>query len=142
MKMIKMICPQCGGSLEVSEDAKQARCPFCNTGMLIDDEIKHIQFDNSMQAGYEFEQGRMRAQHDAAMRQRAIEQERIKAQQEYARKQKNLKWWILGWIFFFPIPLTVLIVKTKKLKPVWKVVLLTAFYGSLVLIEVIYRLSA
>lgn len=40
-------------------------------------------------------------------------------------KRSNIGWWILGWIVFFPIPLTILIGRAKKL-PKWARVLLIA----------------
>lgn len=134
MKLISMKCPHCSGTLEVSPDAKQAKCPYCNTQILIDDEVQHVQFDNSEQAGYDFEKGRIKAQQDAALRQAEIERARVRATQEAERKKKNRVWWILGWIFFFPIPLTVLIAKSKKLKPVLKIIFIAALWASVILI--------
>lgn len=134
MKLISMKCPHCNGTLELSSDAKQAKCPYCNTQILIDDEVRHVRFDNSEQAGYDFEKGRIKAQQDAAFRQAEIERARARAMQEAERKKKNRVWWILGWIFFFPIPLTILIAKSKKLKPVLKTVLIAVLWVSLILI--------
>lgn len=134
MKLISMKCPHCSGTLEVSLDAKQAKCPYCNTQILIDDEVQHIQFDNSEQAGYDFEKGRIKAQQDAAFHQAEMGRARVRATQEAERKKKNRVWWILGWIFFFPIPLTILIAKSKKLKPVLKIVLIAVLWVGLILI--------
>ena len=33
-------------------------------------------------------------------------------------------WWVLGWIFIFPVPLTILILRSKTLKPVLKVLII------------------
>lgn len=87
MKLISMKCPHCGGTLSIDPDGKQAKCPFCETPIMIDDEVRHIQFDNSKQAGYDFEVGRMQARRDAAVA-------TIAEQQREERKKKNLKWWI------------------------------------------------
>lgn len=133
MKLIQLRCPQCGGNLEVFDNVKQAHCPFCNSDVLIDDEVNHIQFDNSAAAGYEFEMGRIKAQREVARQQAEYEHERILAQQEYDRKQKNLKWWILGWIFVFPIPLTILLVKTKKLNPIVKAILIAVLWVAVII---------
>lgn len=67
MKLISMKCPHCGGTLSIDPDGKQAKCPFCETPIMIDDEVRHIQFDNSKQAGYDFEVGRMQARRGAAV---------------------------------------------------------------------------
>lgn len=32
-----------------------------------------------------------------------------------AEKKSNLKWWVLGWIFVFPIPLTIIMLRNKSL---------------------------
>jgi len=133
MKLVKMSCPNCGGILEVSDVSKQVKCPFCDSVIAVDDEVKYIQFDNTEKAGYDFEQGRMRAQQEAVSAQIAEEQTRVQAQRDAERRKKNLVWWVLGWIFLFPVPLTVLIVKSKKLKPLWKVILVILLWGAILL---------
>ena len=50
------------------------------------------------------------------------------------KKKKNLKWWIIGWILFFPIPLTIIVVRSKKLKTLWKIIILVAIWGGFILI--------
>ena len=75
-----------------------------------------MSFDNSKESGYEFEMGRIKARQDAAAARAAEMQAQLLAQQEAERKRKNLKWWILGWIFCFPIPLTILIFRSKNVR--------------------------
>ncbi len=36
MKLVKVACPQCGGSVEVDKTFKIARCPFCNSSFVIE----------------------------------------------------------------------------------------------------------
>lgn len=127
MKLISMKCPHCGGTLSIDPDGKQAKCPFCGTPIMIDDKVRHIQFDNSKQAGFDFEVGRMQARGDAAVA-------TIAAQQREEKKKKNLKWWIIGWILFFPIPLTIIVVRSKKLKTLWRSIILVAIWGGFILI--------
>ena len=126
MKLVSMVCPQCGGTLQLPVGTKQTQCPFCNTGVMLDDEVQHIQFDNTKQAGYDFEKGRIEAQQEHAVQQAQYNQAAIQAQQEAERKRKNLKWWVLGWIFIFPIPLTIIIARNKKLKTVIKIGIIIA----------------
>ena len=97
MKLISMKCPHCGGTLSIDPDGKQAKCPFCETPIMIDDEVRHIQ-------------------------------------QRGEKKKKNLKWWIIGWILFFPIPLTIIVARSKKLKTLWKIIILVAIWGGFILI--------
>ena len=41
-----------------------------------------------------------------------------------AYRKENTVWWVLGWIFIFPVPLTILILRSKTLKPVLKVLII------------------
>lgn len=141
MKLVSMVCPQCGGTLEAPENTKQMQCPFCNTTVMLDDEVQHVQFNNSKQAGYDFEKGRIEAQQDHAAQQAQYNQEVIRAQQEAKRKRKNLIWWILGWIFIFPVPLTILIAKSKKLKSAIKAALIAALWVVIVLLGALANLD-
>ena len=122
MKVISLVCPQCGGKLDASEDMKHTVCPYCNTNIVIDDEVQHVRFDNSHEAGYDFERGRMKAQRDQAMRESQL-------RQEAERKRKNRKWVILAWIFFFPIMLTYYIIKKTKMHPLYKAAILLLVWG-------------
>ena len=108
MKLVEMKCKNCGANLKINPDSKDFTCNYCHSTFKLDDEVQHIQYDNMIESGYEFEKGRIKAQKEAI--ETAINQEN-----EKLKKKKNLKWWIIGWIFFFPIPLTILI---------WKIILL------------------
>lgn len=47
------------------------------------------------------------------------------------QKKKNIVWWVLGWIFIFPVPLTILLVRNQKMKPLLK-------YGLIAIIWLFY----
>lgn len=64
MRLIELKCKNCGAQLTVPEKTKTITCEFCNTTFGIDDGVKHIQYDNMEQSGYEFEKGRIRAQNE------------------------------------------------------------------------------
>lgn len=38
MRLVKVACPQCGGSVEVDKNFETARCPFCNSSFAIENE--------------------------------------------------------------------------------------------------------
>lgn len=129
MRLITMKCPHCASMLNVDADLKKAKCDFCGTTILIDDEATHVHYDNAEEAGYKFEMGRQRAQAEMMHRQmqnqwngRAPQQPMYNAQYNapYAAppKKRNTWLWVLGWIFFFPVPLTVLIARKKDWPPV------------------------
>lgn len=113
MKLIEMKCKNCGAKLKIESEAKSVRCQFCGTEFKIDDEVQHHKLENAEQMGYEFEKGKIRARQEAQQERIQEQRARQQAQYEAERKKNNLKWWIIGWIFCFPIPLTILIWKSK-----------------------------
>ena len=42
-KLIPIKCPSCNSDLEVNENDKYVTCEYCNTKILIDDEVKRIE---------------------------------------------------------------------------------------------------
>ena len=64
MKLIDTTCPKCGANLRIDADRQSAFCEYCGAQILIDDEVQHLQIDNAENAGYAFEKGRQRAQHE------------------------------------------------------------------------------
>lgn len=136
MKLIDTICPHCGTALKVNMERGFCFCEYCGAKLLIDDEAVHIQYDNAEQAGYEFEKGRQRAQEEYYSR---PQQEPQVVYQEQPKKRKTFLW-VLGWIFIFPLPLTLIISRNKTL-PVWAKVLIIAA-GWIVYIAIIVRSRA
>ena len=127
MKLVDLTCNHCGAMLKVDADKKQATCNYCGATILIDDGAQHIQYDNAEEAGYNFEKGRQRALAEA--RQEQINIIQIQTQQSYVPPQppkakKGICWQIFLWLFFFPIMLTILLIKTDKLKWPVKIVLI------------------
>ena len=45
---------------------------------------------------------------------------------DYSKKKKNTVWWVLGWIFLFPVPLMILLKRDKKLKVPIKIAIIIA----------------
>ena len=88
MKLIDTTCPKCGADLHIDADRKSAFCEYCGGQVLIDDEVQHLQIDNYYSA----------------------------QPQPAPKKNKKIVWWVLGWIFIFPVPLTIIIARNQKLK--------------------------
>ena len=123
-----MVCPNCGASIQVDADKKNLTCNYCGNSIYIDDEVQHVQYDNAEETGYQFEKGRQRAQAEA--RQFTAQQYRGSVQQPPVKKRKT--WlWVLGWIFIFPLPLTILLLRKKEMNPVLK-------YGIIAVAWIIY----
>ena len=62
MKLVELECKNCGGSLKVEEGTDIITCPYCNASYKIDDEVKHVKYEDMENSGYEFEKGRIKAQ--------------------------------------------------------------------------------
>ena len=117
MKLIDMTCPHCSAHLKVDSSKAQAICEHCGATILIDDEVQHIQYDNAEEAGYNFEKGRQRAQAEARREARNYNPQ----QKSEPPKKKRRTWlWVLGWICIFPLPLTILLLRKKEMKPALK----------------------
>ena len=140
MRLINMTCPNCGSQLQIDLDNKQATCQYCGNALLIDDGVQHVQYDNAENAGYEFEKGRQRAQAEQS-RNNVSQTATVKywQQPQQQKKSNNMVWWVLGWIFFFPIPLTILLVRNKTMNPkvkygiiagMWIIILLIGIAGN------------
>lgn len=113
MKLVEMKCKNCGNVLKLEPEQKDIDCEYCHAKYKLDDEVQHIKYDDMEQAGYEMEKGKIRARKEAKEEIEYEKQLRQQAIKEEEMRKKNLKWWILGWIFMFPIPLTILIWRSK-----------------------------
>ena len=128
MKIVSMTCPNCGATLQVDADKKNLTCSYCGNNLFIDDEVQHVQYDNAEEAGYQFEKGRLRAQAEATQQNTA---NHIQYVQQAPVKKRKTWLWILGWITIFPIPLTILLLRKKNMKPLFK-------YGIIVIAWLLY----
>ena len=94
MKLVEMNCPSCGADLKLDADNVRAVCEYCGAEVLIDGGARR----DPEQEGYEFEKGR----------QRAI------AEAQASASHKRITWlWVIGWIFMFPAPVTILVSRSK-----------------------------
>lgn len=89
MKLLDTKCPRCGGNMSIDETTKKAVCEFCRYETVVDDEVLHIQHDNVMQNGYEFEKGRIQARKEAE--EDAIREEKRKEEERRKRIQEESK---------------------------------------------------
>ena len=98
-----MKCPSCGA------EAKGKFCEYCGSEMPKENVV--INITNNYYGGAEKQQSN-----------RAQDTTESKAQKTTKNKGKISKrtWWILGWIFIFPVPITILLLRNKKMKPAVK----------------------
>ncbi len=123
MKLVDTTCPKCGANLRIDADREKVFCEYCGAQVLIDNEVQHIQYDNVEQAGYEFEKGRQRAKKEASMQNQSNN-----APATPPKEKNNTLLWVLGWIFFFPAPVMVLIWRKKNTWDVKMKLLVTAVF--------------
>ena len=138
MKLLNMNCPNCGSKLTINKESGVCFCDSCGGEFLLDDEsiTHHVEFDNAEDAGYEFEKGRQKAQAEA--RRNTTYNSAPRSQTANAQpKKRHLGWWIVGWIFFFPIPLTILVYRSKSLPQKAKVIILSVLWGYIAIATLI-----
>lgn len=125
MRLVNLNCPNCNAAMQVNGEQKNLFCPYCGSQFAVDDEVNHIEYDNAEQAGYEFEKGRQRAQAE----------QRAQASAAPPPPKKRKTWlWVLGWIFFFPIPLTIIIARSQKLGKTAKIIILCVLWAFVLLL--------
>ena len=113
--------------MRVITDAGRAVCDYCGTTVLIDDEITRVEYTNAEEAGYKFEKGRLRAQAEQA--QHPIVQQVTYEYAPVQKKKRHTFWWVMGWIFIFPLPATILIIRNKKMHWIIKTILIFLLWG-------------
>ena len=77
IKTLSLVCPSCGGKMELSADGEKAVCPYCGHEMLIDT-------DDSAQEEYERRIAMARAEED------------IKDLQKKRQSKRRLKGWLIA----------------------------------------------
>ena len=119
LKITELECPSCGAPIRPDESGEIAVCPFCgNTCAISDTDTASRQ--NAEDLGYYYEKGRQRA--------RAEMQQTPAYTAPTLPKRRHTWLWVLGWIFLFPVPATILLVRSKTLPPVLKGVLIAAVW--------------
>ena len=109
MKLVEMNCPSCGADLKLDADCAKAVCEYCGASVLIDG----AEYRDAELEGYAFEKGRQRAM------------------AEYEPPRRRITWlWVIGWIFMFPAPITILVTRSKTLKQWQKAVIIALAWGA------------
>ena len=137
MRLVNMTCPNCGAQLQIDADRNQVYCEHCGTKLLMQDEVQRFRYENAEDAGYQFEKGRQRAiaeaearrMHNTCMQNPENVQPRSYSPQPQRKRRTWL--WVLGWLFIFPLPLTILLRRKPNMNPVLK-------YAIIVIAWVIY----
>ena len=112
MKYLDASCPYCGAPV-ITDRKGVGLCEYCGQYVIWDNRSEQYVLEDAYKAGYEFEKGRQQAQAEAQNTYVPTQQ----TQYTEAPKRRHLFWWILGWIFIYPIPLTILMVRNRTMKP-------------------------
>lgn len=86
MKTLSLVCPSCGGRMDLSADGKEAECPYCGHKMLLEK-------DDRTQKEYERRIARARAEED------------IKDLQRSRQRKRRLRGWFIALCVFAVISL-------------------------------------
>lgn len=125
MKLTTMDCPRCGAPILVPNRAKSVVCEYCNSTIAVETDSERLDLSNAEEAGYNFEKGRQRAQAEQQPIVQQVQYEYVPVQ----KKKRHTFWWVMGWIFIFPIPATILIVRSKKMHWIVKALLILLVWG-------------
>ncbi len=128
MKYVSMTCPNCGAATNINAEKGSGFCEYCGSPLILDDEKPEVKLtiEDAEDAGYRFEKGRQRAQQEAQsdfQSEYTYEDTTVILNQPLPKKKRKTWLWVLGWIFIFPVPLTVLIWRSQKMSTIVKIVL-------------------
>ena len=114
-------CPNCGGEFPVNPSQECCVCQFCQQPLITANVIQNYQANHSSD----------RAGFASAP---------FVPPQEPPKKKHTLLW-VLGWLFCFPIPLTILMLRKKDMNPKAKYGIIAAGWIVYLLLMVIPRAS-
>lgn len=64
MKLVELKCKNCGAILKINPDTPEIHCEHCKANFRLDDEARHIKYDDMDKVGYEYEKGRLKARRE------------------------------------------------------------------------------
>lgn len=129
MKLIEATCAHCGAQLTIDIDKSMAFCQFCGAELIIDQQNSFINENNAESIGYQFEKGRQRAQ-----RETVYQQAGNSTLPSPPVRKRHIFWWVMGWIFIFPIPVTILVARNKRIKSWMKALIIIVAWAVYFLI--------
>ena len=92
-KLIPLVCPRCGGALQIPEDADKVFCTYCGTQIIVDDDAVTVHMHNYDEAALR------RLELEEQRRERELlAQERLDVQVEAYRKK-----WRIAFIGYFVV---------------------------------------
>ncbi len=145
-RLVPATCTQCGAALQVDPDREAAVCPYCGTPYIVE---KAIQYYNTVhvhntihvqqgkkgifQAAADVFDRQLEREQNARIRaaELQLEQQKIDLiREERRQKARSSFWkkvlWFFGWIYCFPIPVTLLLRRKEDMEPKKKYLFIAA----------------
>ena len=127
MAQVSLKCSQCNGDMTFDSNRKVFICKYCGNVESVD-ESDDVQIQRIKSQAYK----------DVEMARQQTELQRGQMYYDEERKKKNLVWWVLGWICFFPVPLTILIWRNKEMDKKTKGILTAAVWIGVLIVTALF----
>ncbi len=121
-KFVPAKCTNCGGELTVDPSQENAVCEYCGASFIVS---KAVQNYNVTHNSYttnvvnDRRKGALEAvldyKNEQKERKYRMANEARERREAEKKKRNHLILWILGWLFIFPVPLTILMLRNKTL---------------------------
>ena len=122
-------CTNCGGELTVDPTQEAAVCQYCGTSFIVSKAVQNYNIQhNTYQTNIVNDQRKGAVESILSYtserqdkKQQRLDEERRRAEEERLRNEEKTKkrnktiLWVLGWIFIFPVPLTILMLRNKEM---------------------------
>ena len=134
MKLIQTKCPQCGANMVFNAATRKVVCEYCGMTLLVDEGITSVRCVNAEEAGYNFEKGRIRARTELAAPAPQIVHHvhhyKYPCEEPIMEEKKPNRWWLwlIGWLAIFPLPATILILRSERMGWFWKMILIISVW--------------
>lgn len=127
MAQSSLKCSQCNGDMTFYSNRKVFICKYCGNVESVD-ESDDVQIQRIKSQAYK----------DVEMARQQTELQKEQMYYDEERKKKNLVWWVLGWICFFPVPLTILIWRNKEMDKKTKGILTAAVWIGVLIVTALF----
>ena len=124
------ICPQCGTQQEVDPAQDAAICRYCGNPFSVEKGISRFN-----------ERYVVMPELDDSPIERFPRMSQTHFDEPQKPRKKRLFWWVVGWIFCFPIPLTILVARSRRLSGLIKGIIIAAVWIAYLLLGLRYRSS-
>ena len=127
MAQSSLKCSQCNGDMTFDSNRKVFICKYCGNVESVD-ESDDVQIQRIKSQAYK----------DVEMARQQTELQKEQMYYDEERKKKNLVWWVLGWICFFPVPLTILIWRNEEMDKKTKGILTAAVWIGVLIVTALF----